>query len=114
MVRPHSGPQRRGHVQQAFGDQFDLFIKVFLEELPGIGAVIADAKSETELTRLLQQHFRRRFGVDVSSTHRELFVWSTRNLWKEIENQRRATQRPTSRRGLRARAKSMRKLVGLY
>ncbi len=112
MIRPHSGPQRRGHVQQAFGDQFDLFIKIFLEELPGIGEQMGNAKSETELSRLLQQHFRRRFGVDISSTHRETFIWSTRNLWRELENQRRGKQRPR-RRGFRAQVKRIRKRVGL-
>ncbi len=114
MVRPYySGPQRRGHVQQAFGDRFDRFVKIFLQELPGIGSQIGDAKSATGLKRLLQKHFLRRFGVDVSRTHRALFVWSTRNLWQELAKQRHVQQRSTNRRGIHAKVRAVRKLVGL-
>ena len=103
----------RQQLQEDFGEHYDLFIEALLAEVPVIGALMHEVPSEQELRQRVYTYFRRRFGIDVASKHREVFVRAIRGLWKEFEQQRREKQRPGRRPGLRARVQAIRKRIGL-
>ena len=106
--------RRPGQLKDEFGDLHDPLIEVLLDAVPIFIAVGKAISSEADLSRLLRQTFKQRFGVDVSQEHRQAFSQALRRLRQVRDLSKQNTRwRPTSRRGIHTKVRAVRKLVGL-